>query len=132
MYLFSVFILCWSPYIIFDMLQVYELVPTNETVAIIATFIQSLAPLNSAANPLIYFMFSANFSKYFRCRVIIIQNISSLSLFRNSRLRRWLCCCVGADDPLYHSTANTSCTSNLRTTSTSMSTSTGGYSKHHR
>ena len=63
---FSVFILCWSPYIIFDMLQVYEMIPTNEMVGTIATFIQSLAPLNSAANPLIYFMFSANFSKYFR------------------------------------------------------------------
>ena len=62
----SVFILCWSPYIIFDMLQVYELIPSNKTVRAIATFIQSLAPLNSAANPVIYFMFSANFSKYFR------------------------------------------------------------------
>ena len=60
------FILCWSPYIIFDMLQVYELIPSNETVRAIATFIQSLAPLNSAANPVIYFMFSANFSKYLR------------------------------------------------------------------
>merc|ERR1712179_892638 len=48
-----VFILCWSPYIIFDMLQVYELIPSNETVRAIATFIQSLAPLNSAANPVI-------------------------------------------------------------------------------
>ena len=48
------------------MLQVYELLPNNETVGTVATFIQSLAPLNSAANPLIYFMFSANFNKYFR------------------------------------------------------------------
>ena len=66
MFNISVFILCWSPYIIFDILQVYELIPSNETVRAIATFIQSLAPLNSAANPVIYFMFSANFSKYFR------------------------------------------------------------------
>ena len=65
-FLSLVFILCWSPYIIFDMLQVYELLPNNETVGTVATFIQSLAPLNSAANPLIYFMFSANFNKYFR------------------------------------------------------------------
>jgi len=112
-----VFILCWSPYIIFDMLQAYNLLPTNKTVATIATFIQSLSPLNSAANPLIYFMFSANFSKY----------------FRNSRLRRW-CCCIGPEDPGYHSTANTSTSSsNLRTTSTLMSTtSNNGYTKHHR
>ena len=66
----SVFILCWSPYIIFDMLQVYELIPSNKTVRAIATFIQSLAPLNSAANPVIYFMFSANFSKYFRSVIL--------------------------------------------------------------
>ena len=71
---FSVFILCWSPYIIFDMLQVYELIPSNETVRAIATFIQSLAPLNSAANPVIYFMFSANFSKYFRSETRISQS----------------------------------------------------------
>ena len=66
------FILCWSPYIIFDMLQVYELIPSNKTVRAIATFIQSLAPLNSAANPVIYFMFSANFSKYFRSVIVAL------------------------------------------------------------
>ena len=72
MFNISVFILCWSPYIIFDMLQVYELIPSNETVRAIATFIQSLAPLNSAANPVIYFMFSANFSKYFRSVILAL------------------------------------------------------------
>ena len=79
----SVFILCWSPYIIFDMLQVYELIPSNETVRAIATFIQSLAPLNSAANPVIYFMFSANFSKYFRSVMLALlaENTVHLVLF---------------------------------------------------
>ena len=56
----SVFILCWSPYIVFDLLQVYQLIPNNETTRAVATFIQSLAPLNSAANPLIYCLFSTN------------------------------------------------------------------------
>lgn len=53
-----VFILCWSPYIIFDLLQVFEQIPQTQTFIAIASMIQSLAPLNSAANPLIYCLFS--------------------------------------------------------------------------
>lgn len=53
-----VFIVCWSPYIIFDLLQVFGQIPLSQTNTAIATFIQSLAPLNSAANPLIYCLFS--------------------------------------------------------------------------
>ncbi|XP_026328615.1 cardioacceleratory peptide receptor-like [Hyposmocoma kahamanoa] len=53
-----VFILCWSPYIVFDLLQVYNHIPPTQTNMAIATLIQSLAPLNSAANPLICCMFS--------------------------------------------------------------------------
>ncbi|XP_049305337.1 cardioacceleratory peptide receptor isoform X1 [Bactrocera dorsalis] len=54
-----VFILCWSPYIVFDLLQVFGRIPKTQTNIAIATFIQSLAPLNSAANPLIYCVFSS-------------------------------------------------------------------------
>lgn len=54
-----VFILCWSPYIIFDLLQVFGRIPKTQANIAIATFIQSLAPLNSAANPLIYCIFSS-------------------------------------------------------------------------
>ncbi|XP_054082089.1 cardioacceleratory peptide receptor isoform X2 [Zeugodacus cucurbitae] len=54
-----VFILCWSPYIVFDLLQVFGRIPKTQTNIAIATFIQSLAPLNSAANPLIYCIFSS-------------------------------------------------------------------------
>ncbi|XP_045446272.1 cardioacceleratory peptide receptor-like [Melitaea cinxia] len=53
-----VFVLCWSPYIVFDLLQVYNQIPLTQTNLAIATLIQSLAPLNSAANPLICCMFS--------------------------------------------------------------------------
>ncbi|KAJ8732553.1 hypothetical protein PYW07_015152 [Mythimna separata] len=53
-----VFVLCWSPYIVFDLLQVYHHIPPTQTNLAIATLIQSLAPLNSAANPLICCMFS--------------------------------------------------------------------------
>lgn len=60
-----VFILCWSPYIVFDLLQVFGRIPRTQSNIAIATFIQSLAPLNSAANPLIYCLFSAQV-----CRVV--------------------------------------------------------------
>lgn len=56
-----VFIVCWSPYIIFDLLQVFDQIPHTQTNIAIATLMQSLAPLNSAANPLIYCLFSAQF-----------------------------------------------------------------------
>ncbi|GJQ72031.1 putative rhodopsin family 7 transmembrane receptor [Trypoxylus dichotomus] len=71
-----VFILCWCPYIVFDLLQVYGFIPSTQTNIAVATFIQSLAPLNSAANPLIYFVFSTHF-----CRAV-----------RNSPIWQWLGC----------------------------------------
>ncbi|KAJ9591741.1 hypothetical protein L9F63_001677, partial [Diploptera punctata] len=55
-----VFILCWSPYIVFDLLQVFGYISETQTNIAVATFIQSLAPLNSAANPLIYCLFSTH------------------------------------------------------------------------
>jgi neuropeptide S receptor len=61
-----VFILCWSPYIVFDLLQVFDQIPRTQTNIAVATFIQSLAPLNSAANPIIYCLFSAQISKNLR------------------------------------------------------------------
>ena len=54
-----VFIACWSPYIVFDLLQVFDQIPKTQTNIAVATLIQSLAPLNSAANPIIYCLFSA-------------------------------------------------------------------------
>jgi neuropeptide S receptor len=61
-----VFIACWSPYIVFDLLQVFDQIPKTQTNIAVATFIQSLAPLNSAANPLIYCLFSTQIWKTFR------------------------------------------------------------------
>ena len=61
-----VFIACWSPYIVFDLLQVFDQIPKTQTNIAVATFIQSLAPLNSAANPLIYCLFSAQVVKTLR------------------------------------------------------------------
>ncbi|XP_053203694.1 cardioacceleratory peptide receptor-like [Panonychus citri] len=61
-----VFILCWSPYFVWDLLQVYQQIPKTQTTVAISTFIQSLAPLNSAANPLIYCLFSTHVAKNLR------------------------------------------------------------------
>ncbi|KAG8182094.1 hypothetical protein JTE90_020453 [Oedothorax gibbosus] len=61
-----VFILCWSPYFIYDLLQVYSWIPQSQTTIAISTFIQSLAPLNSAANPVIYCLFSTHICRNFR------------------------------------------------------------------
>ncbi|XP_065225937.1 cardioacceleratory peptide receptor-like isoform X2 [Planococcus citri] len=72
-----VFILCWSPYIVFDLLQVYGYIPTTQTNIAIATFIQSLAPLNSAANPVIYCLFSTH----------ICNSLSKVPPFS------WVTCC---------------------------------------
>ncbi|XP_013773734.1 cardioacceleratory peptide receptor-like [Limulus polyphemus] len=55
-----VFILCWSPYFIYDLLQVFGYFSINQTNIAVSTFIQSLAPLNSAANPFIYLIFSTH------------------------------------------------------------------------
>lgn len=62
----TVFILCWAPYIVFDLLQVYGHIPKTKTMTAVATFIQSLAPLNSAANPLIYCLFSTHLCRNLR------------------------------------------------------------------
>ncbi|XP_068156250.1 cardioacceleratory peptide receptor [Drosophila tropicalis] len=72
-----VFIICWSPYIIFDLLQVFGQIPHSQTNIAIATFIQSLAPLNSAANPLIYCLFSSQ----------VFRTLSRFPPFK------WFTCC---------------------------------------
>ncbi|CAK1553399.1 unnamed protein product [Leptosia nina] len=78
-----VFVLCWSPYMIFDLLQVYGYVPDTQANIAIASLIQSLAPLNSAANPVIYFIFS---------------NRIFLSL-RNIPPYKWFWCWMRRDSP---------------------------------
>ncbi|CAI9739720.1 cardioacceleratory peptide receptor-like isoform X1 [Octopus vulgaris] len=54
----TAFITCWSPYMIFCLLQVYGMIPNTHTMLAVATFFQSLAPLNSVANPIIYGIFN--------------------------------------------------------------------------
>lgn len=61
-----VFILCWSPYFVYDLLQVYGYTSQTQTAIAVATFVQSLAPLNSVANPVIYCLFSTNLCRNLR------------------------------------------------------------------
>nr|CAD7393268.1 unnamed protein product [Timema cristinae] len=68
------FVLCWSPYIVFDLLQVYGHVPSTQTNIAVATFIQSLAPLNSAANPVIYCLFSTHICRALRQDLTLSQH----------------------------------------------------------
>ncbi|GFO26711.1 cardioacceleratory peptide receptor [Plakobranchus ocellatus] len=72
-----VFIVCWSPFFIYNLLELYQVIPHNNP---LTTLIQSVAPLNSAANPIIYGIFSTRI-----CR----------NLRRIPCLRRSVCPCTG-------------------------------------
>lgn len=56
-----VFVFCWAPYWTFNLLAVYDHVSQSQskTGIAIVVVIQSLYPLNSAANPLIFFLFNS-------------------------------------------------------------------------
>ncbi|XP_064598531.1 cardioacceleratory peptide receptor-like, partial [Liolophura sinensis] len=68
----TVFICCWSPFFVFDLLDVYGHIPMSQEKVAISTFIQSLAPLNSAANPVIYTLFNTKI-----CRAVFSCQVSS-------------------------------------------------------
>ncbi|XP_046546267.1 cardioacceleratory peptide receptor-like [Haliotis rubra] len=61
-----VFILCWSPFFVYNILDLYDHIPSSNA---LSTLIQSAAPLNSAANPIIYGIFSTRICRNLRgCR----------------------------------------------------------------
>ncbi|CAL8100839.1 unnamed protein product [Orchesella dallaii] len=61
-----VFICCSSPYVVFSLLQVYDFIPKTQTMTALSTFFQGLSPLNSAANPIVYCLFSTHICKNLR------------------------------------------------------------------
>ncbi|XP_048779056.2 cardioacceleratory peptide receptor-like isoform X2 [Ostrea edulis] len=83
-----VFILCWSPYFIFNLLTVYHIVPVNESTMALHSFFQSLSPLNSAANPIIYGVFSTRICRQLR-RFRVVRCV----------LMRLGCCMLDDVDP---------------------------------
>ena len=66
MFRISVFIICWSPYFIFNFLYLLGYIPHTKVMGAISTFVQNLAPLNSAANPIIYGIFSTRICRYLK------------------------------------------------------------------
>ncbi|CAM1313527.1 NPSR1 (predicted) [Pycnogonum litorale] len=61
------FVICWCPYFVYSILNVFQLIDSNSRVHnAVATFMHSLAPLNSAANPLIYCLFSTRICRNLR------------------------------------------------------------------
>ena len=59
LFLLPAFIFCWLPYFVYDFYQLYGSFNVKEMKAV-TIFIQSLAPLNSAANPVIFLIFNYN------------------------------------------------------------------------
>ncbi|KYO43235.1 neuropeptide S receptor [Alligator mississippiensis] len=52
------FVLCWSPYFLFDILDNFNVLPETKERFYASVIIQNLPSLNSAINPLIYCVFS--------------------------------------------------------------------------
>ncbi|XP_068940649.1 neuropeptide S receptor isoform X3 [Petaurus breviceps papuanus] len=52
------FVICWSPYFLFDILDNFSLLPETKERFYASVIIQNLPALNSAINPLIYCLFS--------------------------------------------------------------------------
>ncbi|KAK3082907.1 hypothetical protein FSP39_008742 [Pinctada imbricata] len=64
-----VFVLCWSPFFVFLLVQVFYLnnrPALSDDISGITTLMMSLAPLNSAVNPLIYGVFSTRICRNLR------------------------------------------------------------------
>ncbi|XP_021346282.1 cardioacceleratory peptide receptor-like [Mizuhopecten yessoensis] len=100
-----VFVLCWCPYIVFNLLHLYafsEEQKRSPVLGAVTAWIQSMAPLNSAANPIIYGVFSTRICRNLRriplfnyianalCRCQRVRNVSS----RLSHTTSW-------NDPTY-------------------------------
>ncbi|XP_053323787.1 neuropeptide S receptor [Spea bombifrons] len=52
------FILCWSPYFLFDILDNFNMLPDTKERVYASVIIQNLPVLNSAINPIIFCIFS--------------------------------------------------------------------------
>ncbi|XP_071149096.1 neuropeptide S receptor-like [Mytilus edulis] len=85
----TVFIICWCPYFIISLLQVYQVI-NNDTIEkkMTIVFFQMFAPLNSAINPIIYGVFSTRICGHLRQVPIInriIEHLQCCTFYR----KRW-------------------------------------------
>ncbi|XP_067418603.1 neuropeptide S receptor isoform X2 [Emydura macquarii macquarii] len=62
------FVLCWSPYFLFDILDNFSVLPETKERFYASVIIQNLPSLNSAVNPLIYCVFSNSLCRPFGTR----------------------------------------------------------------
>ncbi|XP_069064234.1 neuropeptide S receptor [Pleurodeles waltl] len=62
------FVLCWSPYFLFDILDNFDMLPLTKERFYASVIIQNLPALNSAINPIIYCLFSNRHCRIFRDR----------------------------------------------------------------
>nr|XP_009678083.1 PREDICTED: neuropeptide S receptor [Struthio camelus australis] len=69
------FVLCWSPYFLFDILDNFNLLPETKERFYASVIIQNLPALNSAINPLIYCIFSNRLCPPFEYHSFIITVI---------------------------------------------------------
>nr|XP_006813812.1 PREDICTED: cardioacceleratory peptide receptor-like [Saccoglossus kowalevskii] len=60
------FIVCWSPFTLWFILEIYGHIPKNDLTMTIHIIVQNLPSLNSATNPAIYGLFSTNICKELR------------------------------------------------------------------
>ncbi|XP_075067387.1 neuropeptide S receptor [Mixophyes fleayi] len=72
------FILCWSPYFLFDILDNFEMLPMTKERIYASVIIQNLPVLNSAVNPIIYCVFSNR-----HCRLSRDQSSGKLGTLRD-------------------------------------------------
>ena len=124
----------WSPagmipgkYFLIRNLKIFEvfgLVPESPSSVAVATFIQSLAPLNSAANPLIYCLFSADTGKLLR------YETSSPKIFDIKPDEKYFSPCYKVLPCLRLDPSETGVTSTGQTNSSQLTTSSSGSSQH--
>uniref|UniRef100_A0A8C8STT0 Neuropeptide S receptor 1 n=1 Tax=Pelusios castaneus TaxID=367368 RepID=A0A8C8STT0_9SAUR len=75
------FVLCWSPYFLFDILDNFSVLPETKERFYASVIIQNLPSLNSAVNPLIYCVFSNSLCHPFGyCFFIPVAAVHHLSL----------------------------------------------------
>ncbi|XP_071383960.1 somatostatin receptor type 5-like isoform X1 [Centroberyx affinis] len=61
-----VFVLCWLPFFLTNMVNLVYIIPENNTTATVYFFLVILTYVNSCANPLLYGFLSDNFKQSFR------------------------------------------------------------------
>ncbi|XP_069715936.1 neuropeptide S receptor isoform X1 [Phaenicophaeus curvirostris] len=98
------FVLCWSPYFLFDILDNFNVFPETKERFYASVIIQNLPALNSAINPLIYCFFSNHLCSPFEEEHEGWRELSGTGVMEG---RRWRSCpnqdtCSTGDAPQSH------------------------------